>query len=46
MIGFLQKEHPEALPHSRQISFRGNGDSEDTAEERDAGHRKAAQRCL
>jgi small-conductance mechanosensitive channel len=24
LIDFLQKEHPDALPHSRQISFKGN----------------------
>ena len=28
LIDFLQKEHPEALPHSRQISLSGDvGDS-------------------
>lgn len=27
LIDFLQKEHPEALPHSRQISFRDDGNS-------------------
>jgi small-conductance mechanosensitive channel len=29
LIDFLQKEHPEALPHSRQISFKDNGSSGD-----------------
>jgi len=24
LIDFLQREHPEALPHSRQISFKGD----------------------
>jgi small-conductance mechanosensitive channel len=27
LIDFLQDEHPEALPHSRQISFRDDGNS-------------------
>ena len=27
LIDFLQKHHPEALPHARQISFRGDGDA-------------------
>ena len=25
LIAFLQKEHPEALPHSRQISLKDGG---------------------
>jgi small-conductance mechanosensitive channel len=29
LIAFLQKEHPEALPHSRQISLKGSGPSAD-----------------
>jgi small-conductance mechanosensitive channel len=29
LIAFLQKEHPEALPHSRQISLKGSGTSGD-----------------
>lgn len=29
LVEFLQKEHPDALPHSRQISFKGNEQSED-----------------
>jgi small-conductance mechanosensitive channel len=29
LIDFLQKEYPAALPHSRQISFKDNGDSTD-----------------
>jgi len=44
MIDFLQREHPEALPRSRQISFSGNGDSEDIAEARGADARQTAQR--
>ena len=28
LIAFLQKEHPEALPHSRQISFRDSPEPE------------------
>jgi small-conductance mechanosensitive channel len=32
LIDFLQREHPEALPHSRQIAFRG--DSEMAAPEK------------
>ncbi|HME30984.1 MAG TPA: mechanosensitive ion channel family protein, partial [Pseudolabrys sp.] len=31
LIDFLQWEHPEALPRSRQMSFRGNVDSEAAA---------------
>src|SRR5262245_4877109 len=31
LIDFLQREHPEALPRSRQMSFRGNVDSEAAA---------------
>jgi small-conductance mechanosensitive channel len=27
LVEFLQKEHPEALPHSRQISFKDDGNS-------------------
>ncbi len=29
LIDFLQKHHPEALPHARQISFSGDGDAND-----------------
>jgi small-conductance mechanosensitive channel len=29
LIAFLQKEHPEALPHSRQISLKGSSPSAD-----------------
>jgi small-conductance mechanosensitive channel len=28
LIDFLQREHPEALPHSRQISFKGDEKSD------------------
>ncbi|MGA7033203.1 MAG: hypothetical protein WB052_10290, partial [Pseudolabrys sp.] len=32
LIAFLQKEHPEALPHSRQISLKeARGGTEDAA---------------
>jgi small-conductance mechanosensitive channel len=39
LIDFLQREHPEALPHARQIGFTGN--SEDAAEQQGAGRKRA-----
>ncbi|HEV8464911.1 MAG TPA: mechanosensitive ion channel family protein, partial [Pseudolabrys sp.] len=32
LIDFLQREHPEALPRSRQLSFRESDRSEDTSQ--------------
>ena len=43
LIDFLQKEHPEALPHSRQISFREDGNSED-APDACAARKRATRR--
>jgi small-conductance mechanosensitive channel len=44
LVDFLQKHHPEALPHARQISFSGDGDSEQAAKQRDIGLGKAIRR--
>ena len=46
LIDFLQKEHPEALPHSRQISFRGNGNSGDAPGSRGATRKRGTRRSL
>lgn len=40
LIDFIQREHPEALPHSRQISFRS--ESEVDVAPKDLGSRKTA----
>jgi small-conductance mechanosensitive channel len=42
LIDFIQREHPEALPHSRQIAFRD--DSEGTTSAESAVRRKSAGR--
>ncbi len=34
LIDFLQREHPAALPHTRQISFAGGTVASDIAERR------------
>jgi small-conductance mechanosensitive channel len=39
LIDFLQREHPEALPHSRQISLKG--DAEEIAQPQEAAPRRA-----
>jgi small-conductance mechanosensitive channel len=39
LIDFLQREHPEALPHSRQISLKG--DAEEIAQSQEAAPRRA-----
>jgi len=39
LIDFLQREHPEALPHSRQISFKA--DAEEIAQSQEAPPRRA-----
>jgi small-conductance mechanosensitive channel len=39
LIDFLQREHPEALPHSRQISLKG--DAEEIAQSQEAPPRRA-----
>ena len=45
LIDFLQREHPEALPHSRQISFSGDkGDRAGGANETKTEGRSAAGR--
>ena len=40
LIDFLQREHPEALPHSRQIAFKSEADA---ATESERLGRKAAR---
>ena len=42
LIEFLQREHPEALPHTRQIAFRGDSDA--AAGSENEGRRAAARR--
>lgn len=44
LVDFLQKYHPEALPHSRQISFSGGGDQEQAAKQRAIGRGRAIRR--
>ena len=44
LVDFLQKHHPEALPHSRQISFSGGGDQEQAAKQRAIGRGRAIRR--
>ena len=39
LINFLQREHPEALPHSRQISLKGG--AEEIAQSQEAAPRRA-----
>jgi small-conductance mechanosensitive channel len=41
LIDFLQREHPEALPHSRQISFRGAADADETQAPEAAARKRA-----
>jgi small-conductance mechanosensitive channel len=43
LIDFLQKEHPEALPRSRQISFEGSEKSDDAAASRAAPRKRTAR---
>ncbi len=43
LIDFLQKEHPEALPRSRQISFEGSEKSDDGAASRAAPRKRTAR---
>jgi small-conductance mechanosensitive channel len=42
LIDFLQREHPEALPHSRQLSFKGTVTSEEVAESQEAKRARPA----
>jgi small-conductance mechanosensitive channel len=44
LIDFLQKEHPEALPRSRQITLKENGRSEQAPEQPSLASRPAARR--
>jgi small-conductance mechanosensitive channel len=44
LIDFLQKEHPEALPHSRQISFTEDGNSGDAPGSRGPARKRATRR--
>ena len=39
-----RQEHPEALPRSRQISFKGSDQSEEAAQQPDISRRPAARR--
>ena len=44
LIDFLQKEHPEALPHSRQISFTDDGNPGDAPGLRGATRKRGTRR--
>jgi small-conductance mechanosensitive channel len=44
LIDFLQKEHPEALPHARQISFTDGGNPGDTPGSRGATRKRGTRR--
>jgi small-conductance mechanosensitive channel len=44
LVDFLQKHHPEALPHSRQISFSSDSDSEQSTKQRATDRGKAIRR--
>jgi hypothetical protein len=44
LIAFLQREHPEALPHSRQISIDGNEDSAESPRPKAAARKRGGRR--
>jgi small-conductance mechanosensitive channel len=44
LIDFLQKEHPDALPRSRQITLKESGHSEQAAQQPNLAQRPAARR--
>jgi small-conductance mechanosensitive channel len=44
LIAFLQREHPEALPHSRQISVDGNEDSLEPQPPKTAARKRTGRR--
>jgi hypothetical protein len=44
LIDFLQKEHPEALPHSRQISVDGNEESPESPPSKTVARRRSGRR--
>jgi len=44
LIAFLQKEHPEALPHSRQISVSGNKDSPESSSSKAETRKRTGRR--
>ena len=44
LIDFLQQEHPEALPRSRQISFKGGEKSDDAPASKPARKRATRQK--
>ena len=44
LIDFLQKEHPEALPRSRQIGFDGDEQSPESPRPKVAAHKRAGPR--
>ena len=45
LIAFLQREHPEALPHSRQISIDGNEDSAESPRPKAAARTRGGRRA-
>jgi small-conductance mechanosensitive channel len=42
LIDFLQREHPEALPHSRQLSFKADVTSEEVAASQEKARKRAS----
>jgi small-conductance mechanosensitive channel len=44
LIAFLRREHPEALPHARQISVDGNEDSPESQPPKAATRKRAGRR--
>jgi small-conductance mechanosensitive channel len=44
LIDFLQKEHPEALPHSRQISVDGNEESPESPPPKTVARKRSGRR--
>ena len=44
LIAFLQREHPEALPHSRQISIDGNEDAAESPRPKAAARKRGGRR--
>jgi len=44
LIAFLQSDHPEALPHARQISVDGNADAPESRPPKAASRKRAGRR--
>ncbi len=44
LIAFLQSQHPEALPHARQISVDGNADAPESRPPKAASRKRAGRR--